>query len=121
MRDSTGAGQEYNHDLLACETGVHAGQLPAAASLCEVTSPSAMLSALKPHGNPLASGRPAPPRREDGVTVRLRDAGRGPGPGAAGTAARVRLFTAPGTARLWICRRCRPPRSSRARQVLLPR
>ncbi len=96
----TVAGQEYNHDLLACETGVHAGQLPAAASLCEVTGPSAMLSALKPHGNPLASGRPGPPRREDGVTVRLRDAGRGPGPGAAGTAARVRLFTAPGTARL---------------------
>ena len=96
----TVAGQEYNHDLLACETGVHAGQLPAAASLCEVTSPPAMLSALKPHGNPLASGRPGTPRREDGVTVRLRDAGRGPGPGAAGTAARVRLFTAPGTARL---------------------
>ena len=96
----TVAGQEYNHDLLACETGAHAGQLPAAASLCEVTSPSAMLSALKPHGNPLASGRPGPPRREDGVTVRLRDAGRGPGPGAAGTAAQVRLFTAPGTARL---------------------
>ena len=96
----TVAGQEYNHDLLACETGVHAGQLPAAASLCEVTSPSAMLSALKPHGNPLASGLPGPPRREDGVTVRLRDAGRGPGPGAAGTAARVRLFAAPGTARL---------------------
>jgi alpha-mannosidase len=136
----TVAGQEYNHDLLACETGVHAGPLPAAASLCEVTGPSAMLAALKPHGNPLASGRPGPPRREDGVTVRLRDAGRGPGSAAAespvagsptsglpaagpppagspaaglpaagplaaggpagGTAARVRLFTAPGTARL---------------------
>ena len=127
----TVAGQEYNHDLLACETGVHAGQLPSAASLCEVTGPAAMLAALKPRGNPLASGRPGPPRREDGVTVRLRDAGRpaawspddgrsaagppvaaGPdagGPGAGGpgagspvaaTAARVRLFTAPGTARL---------------------
>jgi alpha-mannosidase len=111
----TVAGQEYNHDLLTCETGVHAGPLPAAASLCEVTGPSAMLSALKPHGNPLASGRPGPPRREEGVTVRLRDAGRGRGPGAAGRPAaapdagrpaaaadpaRVRLFTAPGTARL---------------------
>ena len=111
----TVAGQEYNHDLLACETGVHAGQLPPAASLCEVTGPAAMLAALKPRGNPLASGRPGPPRREDGVTVRLRDAGRpaasspddgrsaaGP-PVAAGpsaSAARVRLFTAPGTARL---------------------
>ena len=84
-----------------------------------------MLSALKPHGNPLASGRPGLPRREDGVTVRLRDAGRGRGPDAAGqpaaagpdaaspdaaspdaaqpaaaAPARVRLFTAPGTARL---------------------
>src|SRR5262249_2560714 len=58
----------------------------------------------------LASGRPGPPRREDGVTVRLRDADRGPGPAAAGhpaaggpagaPPARVRLFTAPGTARL---------------------
>ena len=119
------AGQEYNHDLLTCETGIHAGPLPAAASLCEVTGRSAMLSALKPHGNPLASGRPGLPRREDGVTVRLRDAGRGRGPDAAGqpaaagpdaaspdaaspdaaqpaaaAPARVRLFTAPGTARL---------------------
>jgi alpha-mannosidase len=105
----TVAGQEYNHDLLACETDVHAGQLPSAASLCEVTGPAAMLSALKPHGNPLASGRPGRPRREDGVTVRLRDTGRGPGPAAAAPGAdgpaaaptaRVRLFTAPGTARL---------------------
>src|SRR6185369_13254540 len=110
------------------------------------TGPAAMLAALKPRGNPLACGRPGPPRREDGVTVRLRDAGRpaswspddgrsaagppvaagpdaggpgaggpsagGPGaggPGAGGpgagspvaaSAARVRLFTAPGTARL---------------------
>jgi alpha-mannosidase len=141
----TVAGQEYNHDLLACETGVHAGPLSPTASLCEVTGASAMLSALKPHGNPLASGRPGAPRREDGVTVRLRDAGRGPGPSAAGRPAagrrddgspaagrrddersdagapaaalpaarppaaggpgaaptvRVRLFTAPGTARL---------------------
>jgi glycosyl hydrolase family 38/alpha mannosidase-like protein len=105
----TVAGQEFNHDLLACETGVHAGPLPAAASLCEVTGPAAMLAALKPRGNPLAAGRPGRPRRENGVTVRLRDAGRGPGPAAAAPgaespaaapAARVRLFTAPGTARL---------------------
>jgi alpha-mannosidase len=114
------AGQEYNHDLLTCETDAHAGPLPPAASLCEVTGPSAMLSALKPHGNPLASGRPGQPRREDGVTVRLRDAGRRSGQGAArqpaaglpaaggsgaegpaaAPAARVRLFTAPGSARL---------------------
>jgi alpha-mannosidase len=115
----TVAGQEYNHDLLACETGVHPGPLPAAASLCEVGSaagpgqaapgpgasgpaapglaasgPGAMLTALKPRGNPLAASRPGQPRREDGVTVRLRDArGRA-------TAARVRLFTGLGSARL---------------------
>ncbi len=91
------AGQEYSHDLLACETGVHPGPLPAAASLCEVTGPSAMLTALKPRGNPLASGLPGQPRREDGVTVRLRDAGGGREPAAA---SQVRLFTAPATARL---------------------
>src|SRR5262249_34746500 len=114
----TAAGQEYNHDLLVCEAGVHAGRRRGAASLCEIPGPSAMLAALRPHGTPLASGRPGPPRGEDGVTVRLRDAGRGPGPAAAGhpavghpaaghpaaggpagaRAARVRLFTAPGTA-----------------------
>jgi alpha-mannosidase len=98
----TAAGQEYNHDLLACETGVHPGPLPAAASLCEVTGP-AMLTALKPRGNPLASGRPSRPRRADGVTVRLRDAGGRPAPDADGlptSPARVRLFTGLGSARL---------------------
>ena len=91
------AGQEYNHDLLACETDVHPGPLPAAASLCEVSGPAAMLSALKPRGNPLAAGRRGQPRREDGVTVRLRDAGGHPG---AASTARVRLFTGPGSAHL---------------------
>jgi alpha-mannosidase len=103
----TVAGQEYNHDLLACETGVHPGPLPGAASLCEVTGPpgrpGAVLTALKPRGNPLASGRPGQPHRAGGVTVRLRDAGGRPGPGGAGppaAPARVRLFTGPGAARL---------------------
>ena len=82
-------GQEYNHDLLAVETGPHEGPLPASASLAEVstpgrTRPAALLSALKPHGNPLASGLPGRPRREAGVTVRLRDAdGLPAGPAAA--------------------------------------
>jgi len=74
------AGQEYNHDLLAVETGSHDGPLPASASLAEVSTPgrvrpAAMLSALKPRGNPLASGQPGRPRRDGGVTIRLRDAG----------------------------------------------
>jgi hypothetical protein len=74
------AGHEYNHDLLACETGLHDGPLPPSASLAEVSTPgrarpAALLSALKPHGNPLASGQPGRPGREAGVTIRLRDAG----------------------------------------------
>ena len=78
------AGQEYNHDLLACETGPHGGPLPPSASLAEVSTPdracpAALLSALKPLGNPLASGQPGRPRREAGVTVRLRDTGGLPG------------------------------------------
>ncbi|HYB85778.1 MAG TPA: hypothetical protein VEC76_02925, partial [Streptosporangiaceae bacterium] len=121
----TVAGQEYNHDLLTCETAVHRGPLPAATSLCGVTgrpgAPAAVLTALKPRGNPLASGRPGQPRREDGVTVRLRDAGRWGGPGGTGAdgaepdstgqdsagqdgaapaTSRVRLFTGLGAARL---------------------
>jgi alpha-mannosidase len=74
------AGQEYNHDLLACETGLHDGPLPPSASMAGVSTPgrarpAALLSALKPRGNPLASGQPGRPGREAGVTIRLRDAG----------------------------------------------
>jgi len=85
------AGQEYNHDLLACETGEHDGPLPVSASLGEVNTPgrarpAALLSALKPRGNPLASGQPGLPARDAGVTIRLRDSGDLPG-----AAAEVRL------------------------------
>ena len=76
------AGQDYNHDLLACETGLHPGPHPAAASLCAADLP-AMVSALKPRGNPLAAGRAGLPRRADGVTARLRDLGGRPGRGPA--------------------------------------
>ena len=81
------AGQDYNHDLLACETGLHPGPHAAAASLCAADLP-VMVSALKPRGNPLAAGRAGPPRREDGITARLRDLG-----GRAAAAARLSLFT----------------------------
>jgi alpha-mannosidase len=81
------AGLDYNHDLLACETGRHEGPLPATASLAAAEPASAVVSALKPRGNPLAPA--AAPRPEDGVTVRLRDTSGGGAP----TAARVRLFT----------------------------
>jgi hypothetical protein len=86
------AGQDYNHDLLAVATSLHPGPLAASTQLASVEPPGAMLSALKPYGNPLAPGRqPAP---GDGVTVRLRDSG-----GAGPVAARVGLFTGLSSAR----------------------
>ncbi len=81
------AGQDYNHDLLACETGLHPGRYPAAASLASAELP-VMVSALKPRGNPLAAGRAGPPQRADGVTARLRDLGS-----RAPAGARLTLFT----------------------------
>jgi len=80
------AGQDYNHDLLAVTAQLHAGPLPASQRLVRIEPPAALLSALKPHGNPLApAGQPG---AGDGVTVRLRDTG-----GAGPVAARVGLFT----------------------------
>jgi alpha-mannosidase len=51
------AGQAYNHDLRARVVGVHPGDLPPAASLLQVEPAEVVLTALKPRGNPLASGR----------------------------------------------------------------
>lgn len=51
------AGQAYSHDLRARAVGAHAGELPASASLLEVQPAETVLTALKPRGNPLASGR----------------------------------------------------------------
>ncbi len=79
------AGQEFARELLTCETGLHDGPRPAAASLGSVGGP-AMLTALKPHGNPLAAGRDGTPDRAAGVIARLRDLG-----GAPGSRAEVRL------------------------------
>ncbi len=88
------AGQDYNHPLLTCETGLHGGPLPAAASLASVTPAGVDLMALKPSGNPLAPlGQPD---RRGGVTVRLRDLGGQAGP----TTASIRLFTGLASARL---------------------
>jgi alpha-mannosidase len=81
------AGQDYNHELLACETGLHDGPLPATASLAAAEPATAVVSALKPAGNPLFPV--AQPRPEDGVTVRLRDVSGQ----ATATSAAVTLFT----------------------------
>ncbi len=85
------AGQDYNHPLLSYEVGVHDGPLPARVSLAAVDAPAgdrpvAVLSALKPGGNPLARGLAGEPDRGAGVIARLRATG------AHGTG------TAPGTA-----------------------
>ena len=71
------AGQDYNHDLLTVTTDLHAGPLPASTRLVSVEPGTALLSALKPHGNPLAPA--GQPDLADGITVRLRDIG-GTGP-----------------------------------------
>jgi alpha-mannosidase len=81
------AGQDYNRDLLACVTGLHDGPLPATASLAAAEPSTAMVSALKPRGNPVDPS--AHPRPQDGVTVRLRDVSGA----AAATCASVTLFT----------------------------
>ena len=117
------AGLDYNRDLLAVQTGLHDGPLPASASLLSVEPATAVLSALKPHGNPLASGRPGAPERGDGVTLRLRDVSGQPGPARSrGCAsrpawprpagpARARKRAAPGCR----CRTGRPSRRYRRR------
>ena len=65
------AGQDYNAGLLAVQAGRHRGPLPSAASLAGAAPATALISALKPRGNPLAPG--PQPRPADGITVRLRD------------------------------------------------
>ena len=80
------AGQDYNHDLLTAVTGLHQGPLPARARLASVAPAGVVLSALKPHGNPLYPGTQPDPAA--GVTARLREIG-GTGPAIA----RLSLFT----------------------------
>jgi alpha-mannosidase len=87
------AGQDYTHGLLTCETGLHGGSMPAAASLVSVQPATALLSALKPQGNPLAPL--AQPLPRDGVSVRLRDISGQAEP----VTATVRLFTGLSAAR----------------------
>ena len=78
-------GEDYNRELVTCATGLHDGPLPARASLLSVDPPAVALTALKPRGNPLASGRPGTPVPGDGVLVRLLETAGRP------ATARVRL------------------------------
>jgi alpha-mannosidase len=78
------AGEDYNRGLLTCPAGLHDGPLPAQASLGSVDPPEVILSALKPRGNPLASGR-AGGQGAGGVLVRLLETAGRP------VTARVRL------------------------------
>ena len=78
--------EDYNHDLL---TVTGAGLDPAGAGLLTVEPATVTVSALKPRGNPLASGRTKTltdvAAEEGTVTVRLRETSGRP------TTARVRL------------------------------
>ena len=67
------AAADYNHDLISCEGGGPAAPLAPGVSLVSVDHPAVQLCALKPHGNPLASGRPGLPAAAGGLTVRLRE------------------------------------------------
>ena len=88
------SAEDYNHDLIAVAGGSGEDTAPAA-SLLSVEPASVTLSAVKPRGNPLASGRSAagtPAAAAAGavageaeVTVRLRETSGRP------TTARVRL------------------------------
>jgi alpha-mannosidase len=65
------SGQEVNHPLLARQVASSPGELPASLSLVSVAPEQAVLSALKPCGNPLASALSGSPRLDDGLAVRL--------------------------------------------------
>ncbi|GLY04553.1 MULTISPECIES: glycoside hydrolase family 38 C-terminal domain-containing protein [Actinoplanes] len=65
------AGQEVNHPLVAEPVPSSAGTLPVRASLGSVEPASAVLTALKPRGNPLAAGLPGTQDVGEGLTVRI--------------------------------------------------
>jgi alpha-mannosidase len=82
------AGEDYHRDLVTCPAGLHDGPLPVQASLGSVDPPEVILTALKPRGNPLASGRAAG-QGAGGVLVRLLETAGRP------AVARVRLAGLP--------------------------
>jgi hypothetical protein len=79
------AGQEVNHRVLAREVPAGAGALAVRSSLGAVEPAHAVLTALKPRGNPMASGLPGDINPDAGITVRLYESTGTP------VTARVRL------------------------------
>jgi alpha-mannosidase len=65
------AGQEVNHQILAREVPVSAGELGTRTSLGGVEPAQVVLTALKPRGNPMAAGLAGDIDPDAGVTVRL--------------------------------------------------
>ncbi|MCW6009052.1 glycoside hydrolase [Micromonospora sp. CPCC 205371] len=86
------AGQEANHAVRVDEAPASPGRLPARLSLGSVEPAHVILSAVKPRGNPMASGLPGDVDPRDGVTLRLYESSGAP------ATAKVRLhggLTAP--------------------------
>jgi alpha-mannosidase len=80
------AGQEYNHAVLSRPARPGSGVLPAAASLASVEPDHVVLAALKPKGNPLASGDSGDADLSEGVIVRAYESSGRP------AEARIRLL-----------------------------
>jgi hypothetical protein len=80
------AGHEFNNPLLACVLDAHSGDLPAATSFASVEPATAVMTVLKPAGEPLS--RMAGPDQDPaaGITMRLYESS------GAATKARVSFF-----------------------------
>jgi alpha-mannosidase len=88
-----GQAEDYNHDLVAVLPARAPGA--ARAGLLSVEPANVTVSAVKPRGNPLASGRTAGAADHDGtVTLRLRE--------TAGIATTARIRLAAGVSAAWL-------------------
>jgi alpha-mannosidase len=85
--------EDYNHDLVAVVSDGALSGPAASGDLVSVSAPNVTLTALKPRGNPLASGLAGTPSADGGVTVRLRETD--------GRAALARLRFAGGIEAAW--------------------
>jgi alpha-mannosidase len=65
--------EEYNHELTAVVTEEAPAVSDGAPAITLSGAPNVTLSALKPHGNPLAAGRSAGSPADRAVTIRLRE------------------------------------------------